>query len=696
MGILTRDYDDLLYTLQYSEINREKDDGGENILIRRGAGMSEQYAVFIDFENVALWAEREFFDFELTPLMEYLQSRGPAVVKRAYGDWSRFSRYRDELMNNSIDLIQIYSIRAGKNRADIRMAIDAMEIALHRPQIENFVIVSGDSDFGPLVAKLREYGRYTLGIGPRSITHHLLVKSCDEFVYLETVMGEMSSAEEQTTIERDMARGLLTKAIHAHGQRGEIPVLATRLKQTMLLMDPAFNEANFGYTQFKPWLEDNRDVVKLFIRDLQLYVAPLDYTLPADVEVIGGDYEQKEKETAITSDLNLEARYKQIFTRLKLTSVDLATRRDVLRDIYRELCERPGAQTTDELLEGLRERYEDQGMARSKTMLREILQMAFRQRAFDYDNQPVSLYTPVFLAEGIDSEAKFVSRAESDFIYAVVRAGLDIDIAELANIILNDRNQSDYVQCLLDELKTRGLISFRKGRHILSGQGAIPFKDDEALKVLIRDIEQVKLVDGISVNHDTARTLAKKAMLQRSQDFAASASTYLLACRVHWDALEKGEPGATLEDLRWYMASYASAVAGKLSQVNRDYAGARPYYLSFFALVQEEDPLWSRMRGLINPMLTYYWANAGRELDLNLSSWNLSGSSPAQIAVNAANHSNPELRRLWEKITIELARVNPGLLRRIANQISLNRTEWPENARIAQKIDNILASFTPA
>lgn len=214
--------------------------------------------------------------------------------------------------------------------------------------------------------------------------------------------------------------------------------------------------------------------------------------------------------------------------------------------------------------------------------------------------------------------------------------------------------------------------------------------------MLIRDIEQVNLVNGIAVSHDTAANLAKKAMLQRSQDFAASASTYLLACRVQWDAVEKGEPGATLEDLRWYMASYASAVAGKLSQVNRDYAGARPYYLSFFALVQEEDPLWSRMRGLINPMLTYYWANAGRELDLNLSSWNLSGSSPAQVAVNAANHSNPELRRLWERITIELAKVNPGLLRRIANQIALNRTDWPENARIAQKIDNILASLSPS
>jgi hypothetical protein len=140
------------------------------------------------------------------------------------------------------------------------------------------------------------------------------------------------------------------------------------------------------------------------------------------------------------------------------------------------------------------------------------------------------------------------------------------------------------------------------------------------------------------------------------------------------------------------MASYASAIAGKLSQVNRDYGGARPYYLAFFALVQEEDPLWSRMRGLINPMLSYFWANAGRELDLNVSSWNLSMSSPAQIAVMAANHPNPDLRKLWQAITTELAQVNPSLLRRIANQIMLTRSDWPENARVAEQIEGILAN----
>jgi uncharacterized LabA/DUF88 family protein len=654
--------------------------------------MADQLAVFIDFENVALWAEREFFDFEITSLMEYLQTRGPVVVKRAYADWSRFSRYREDLMKNSIDLIQIYSVRQGKNRADIRMAIDAFETALTRLQISTYVIVSGDSDFGPLVTKLREYGRYTIGVGPRSISPDLLVRSCDEFIFLETALGELPAIDVQSGLEREDARSLLIKALQANGQRGELPILATRLKQTMLLMDSTFNEANFGFAQFKAWLEDNHDLVKLYIKDLQLFVAPADFIAPVDMTLAPAELPAQLAEQP-ASHPALETRYRQVFSRMKMCTADLATRRDVLRDIYRALVEHPGETTTDELLENLRERYDIQGLIRSKVMLRDILQMAFRQRAFDYQNQTVSLYTPVWLAPAIDSEAVFVGRAESDFVFAVIRAGLDLDYEELACIILNDRNQVDYVQFLLDDLKQRGWIIRKGKKYHLSGRGTVPFQSEPALQILRRDIEEVKIPEDMQVGSEMAHMLAKKAMVQRSQDFAASGQTYLLACRLQWDAVEKAEQGATLEDLRWFMASYASAVAGKLSQVNRDYAGARPYYLAFFALVQEDDPLWSRMRGLINPMLSYYWANAARELELNVSAWNQSMSSPAQIAIFVSSHPNPDLRRLWLKLTQELAEVNPALLHRIANQILLNRSEDPEYAKAGEQIERILTSI---
>src|SRR5690606_10267632 len=108
---------------------------------------------------------------------------------------------------------------------------------------------------------------------------------------------------------------------------------------------------------------------------------------------------------------SLRQQYMQIFNRLKMTSVDFATRRDVLRDIYRELSEHPATRTTDDLLDELCNRYEAQGLVRSKTMLRQIWQMGFRQRAFDYGEQVASVHVPVSLAPEIDSEADFVSRA---------------------------------------------------------------------------------------------------------------------------------------------------------------------------------------------------------------------------------------------------------------------------------------------
>ena len=671
--------------------------------------MSNQLAIFMDFENIALWAEQEFLDFELTPLISYLQQRGSIAIMRAYGDWSRFSRYREDLMNNAVDLLQIFSVRAGKNRADIRMALDALEVAIQRAQIDTFVIISGDSDFGPLVTKLREYGKYTLGIGPRDVTHPLLVRACDEFVYIEAALGEFGGDDtlnETTAADQEAARQLLLKALRVHEQRDELPILAAKLKQTMLLLEPTFNEVNIGHAQFKEWLERTTDLVTLFVRENQIYVAPPDYQAGAEWEArpwpsIGYANGQAMRaapalantaivEPAVPVKLSLRQQYNQIFTRLKMTSVDFTTRRDVLRDIYRELHARPGERTTDELLEALCERYETQGLIRSKTTLRQIWQMGFRQRAFDYQEQVASVHVPVWLDAEIDSEAAFVQRAESGFVYAVINAGLDIDKVELAQILLNDGEHTEYIDSLLEDLVLRDLVVAVDGRYMLPGHSSIPFADEPALQPLLHDIENVQVPENLPVSIDKARSLAKTAMLQRSQDFAASARSYLLACRLQWDAVEAGEPGATLEDLRWYMASYASVRAGELSQIHRDYAHSRPYYLAFFFLVQEDDPLWSRMRGLINPMLSYYWVNAWRELGLNAGNPSLSATTPAEIAVRAATHETQDLCSLWYAMSNALAEVNPGLLRRVANQIRLNRGESPMYAQVADSLEQML------
>ncbi len=665
--------------------------------------MGNQIAVFIDFENVALWAEQEFLDLELTPLMDYLANRGQVVIKKVYGDWSRFSRYREELMNNAVDLVQIYSIRAGKNRADIRLALDAFEVALTRGHIDTFVIVSGDSDFGPLVNRLREYGRQTLGIGPRDVTHPLLIKACDEFVYLEEILEDQASMHGVMTMDPEVAQRVLNNALQIHEQQGDLPVALPTLLKTLMLLDPAFAEANLTLGQFQEWLDELGETVALFIKGRQLYVAPADYVadeleemepypaLSANGAMLGeGDTRLALPGDSLAAKPSLRLQYRQIFNRLKMTSVDFSTRRDVLRDIYRELAARPGGRTTDELLEELCIGYEQQGLIRSKTTLRQIWQMGFRQRAFDYRDKVASVHVPVWLDEEIRSEADFVRRAESGFVYAVINAGLPIDNGELAAILLNDSEQVDYIGELLEDLAQRELIEEHEGLYMLPGYNSVPFRDDPVFGLVINDLKQMALPDNLPHTLEKARSLAKTAMLQRSQDFAASARSYLCACKLQWEAVEENRTGATLEDLRWYLASYASVRAGELSQIHRDYARSRPYYLAFFKLVQEDDPLWGRMRGLINPMLSYYWINAWRELGLNMGNPSTGSSSPAEIAVMAATHENQELCGLWYEMTNELAQVNPGLLRRVIGQIRLNRSDNPQNMQVAETLEHML------
>ena len=175
-------------------------------------------------------------------------------------------------------------------------------------------------------------------------------------------------------------------------------------------------------------------------------------------------------------------------------------------------------------------------------------------------------------------------------------------------------------------------------------------------------------------------------MAKRSHDFAASAQDYLLASRLQWDAFERQEPGATLDDLRWYIASYASVKAGELSQIQRRYADAQLYYLAFFSLVREDIPLWNRMRGLINPMLSFYWRNLAREMDVDLEYT----TSPARLAIQMSLHANAQLREKWQASTEKLAEINPDVLRRLASQIRLTQEDSQQNIQVAEQIEGML------
>ena len=144
----------------------------------------DQVAIYIDFENIAISAEEAYGRCDIDKLIQVAERYGRCVIKKAYGDWTRFSRYRQELLENAIDLTQLfrYGNYTKKNSADIVMAVDVIEAALTNKALRTFVLVTGDSDFTAVARKLRSYGHRVVGIGLRDATSDLLVRSCDEFV----------------------------------------------------------------------------------------------------------------------------------------------------------------------------------------------------------------------------------------------------------------------------------------------------------------------------------------------------------------------------------------------------------------------------------------------------------------------------------------------------------------------------------
>src|SRR5438067_13507058 len=143
-------------------------------------------AVYIDFENLALGFQGRRDRFDIIRVLERMVEKGKIVAKKAYADWNRFSGYTAMLHEAAIELIEIpRRAQSGKNSADIRLCVDAMDLAYSKEHINTFVVVSGDSDFSPLVSKLKELGKHVIGLGMQESTSDLLRDNCDEFIYYE-------------------------------------------------------------------------------------------------------------------------------------------------------------------------------------------------------------------------------------------------------------------------------------------------------------------------------------------------------------------------------------------------------------------------------------------------------------------------------------------------------------------------------
>lgn len=217
-------------------------------------------AMFCDLENVALGvrdSEVKKFDIEL--VLERLLEKGKIIVKRAYADWERYSEFKKAFHESAIELIDIpQRYYSGKNSADIKMVVDAMDLCYAKEHLDTFVLVSGDSDFSPLVSKLKENNKTVIGIGMKNSSSALLVDNCDEFLYYEDLWRSQQAAPQLDGLPKKKAEAfaLLIDSILALMRENKPVLWGSMIKETMKRKKPSFNEGYYGYSTFSDLLED--------------------------------------------------------------------------------------------------------------------------------------------------------------------------------------------------------------------------------------------------------------------------------------------------------------------------------------------------------------------------------------------------------------------------------------------------------
>lgn len=224
-------------------------------------------AVLIDYENLALGTGKRKKNGHQEPgpapdvkkILERLVDKGRIVAKRAYCDWQRFDAAVTPLHELGIELIEIPDrAYTGKNSADIRLAVDAVEMCLTKDHIDTFAILSGDSDFSPLVSKLKEFGKVVIGVGMKQSTSTLLAEVCDEFIFYEDIVSTSGIPNYQGKVpkEKHDCYQLLLETIDAVQRETEGAVQASRIKDTMRRKRPQFSERTYGYRSFTALLNE--------------------------------------------------------------------------------------------------------------------------------------------------------------------------------------------------------------------------------------------------------------------------------------------------------------------------------------------------------------------------------------------------------------------------------------------------------
>jgi uncharacterized protein (TIGR00288 family) len=227
-------------------------------------------ALFCDLENIALGVrDSDIKKFDINLVLERLLEKGKIIVKKAYADWERYSDYKRAFHEAAIEMIDIpQRYYSGKNSADIKMVVDAMDLSYSKEHLDTFALLSGDSDFSPLVSKLKENNKYVIGLGVKNSSSNLLIDNCDEFIFYEDVWRDRQKAPKVAVVGNKKtaeAFELMVDAIQALVRENKDVLWGSMIKQTMQRKKPSFSESYYGFGSFSELLEDaeRQNLVKL-------------------------------------------------------------------------------------------------------------------------------------------------------------------------------------------------------------------------------------------------------------------------------------------------------------------------------------------------------------------------------------------------------------------------------------------------
>jgi len=218
-------------------------------------------ALFIDFDNVALGARDAGQKLDIALLLQHILVKGKIIVKRAYADWHFYKEYMEPLHQAAIELIEVPMPRiSGKNSADIRMVVDAMDMCYAKEHIDTFVLVTGDSDFSPLVSKLRENNKRVIGVGVKNSTSRLLIGNCDEFIFYDDIhrqgQDHVGPASADMPADKRKVFDFLMQTARTLFQEGRDVLYSSLLKDTMTRKRPEFSQRAYGFSTFGDLLEE--------------------------------------------------------------------------------------------------------------------------------------------------------------------------------------------------------------------------------------------------------------------------------------------------------------------------------------------------------------------------------------------------------------------------------------------------------